>query len=489
MVRKGVWGVLPIRTAADGGAVQPSAGAAPGIRRVSEFQRTLTFWDLLVYGLVFMVPVAPMAVYGQVVSIAHGMVVLVYALGVVGMAATALSYAAMSAAFPVAGSVYSYVGRGWHRYAGFLAGWMIILDYVLLPALLCRICAAWLGAWLPGVPGWVWVVSLAAVCAAVNVAGIQVTNRVNWVILAVELAAFCTFCGAAVAYVTGGHGVAFTTRPVFDASRFQPGLVGSAASVAVLGFLGFDGISTLAEENRGGRQAVGRATVCSLLLVGLMFMALTYLAAVAVPGAEHFADPDTAFYRVAGIVGGPWLRLVCLAVTVTACAANAMTAQAAIARLLFGMGRDGALPRWFAQVHPRFRTPALATCLVAAVTVAVGVALSLTTLSTLVNFGALSAFLLLHAAVFTHFIVRSRSRRWFRHLLVPAFGFAVLAYVWLHFDHSTLATGLAWALAGALTLALRARRQTWDVWAGEAVPSQPDDDAAHGLGGGNMIQS
>src|SRR4051812_4830634 len=95
-----------------------------------ELRRSLTLRDLLVYGLVFMVPIAPFAIFGVVFNASMGMVPLTYVIGFVAMIFTALSYREMSRAFPISGSVYAYAGRGLHPAAGFLAGWAILLDYL-----------------------------------------------------------------------------------------------------------------------------------------------------------------------------------------------------------------------------------------------------------------------------------------------------------------------------------------------------------------------
>src|SRR5476649_2866230 len=99
-----------------------------------QLRRALSTRDLVIYGMIFMVPIAPFSVFGFVSDSAKGMVPLAYLLGLIGMFFTAMSYAAMSRAFPVAGSVYSYAQRGLSDIAGFFAGWLILLDYLLIPA-------------------------------------------------------------------------------------------------------------------------------------------------------------------------------------------------------------------------------------------------------------------------------------------------------------------------------------------------------------------
>jgi len=121
---------------------------AAQVARLTEFgydaqlRRSLSLADLLVYGLVFISPIAPFAIFGVVFNASQGMVPLTYVIGLVAMVFTAISYREMSLAFPIAGSVYSYAGRGLHPSAGFLAGWAVLLDYLLLPTLAYVVSAA-----------------------------------------------------------------------------------------------------------------------------------------------------------------------------------------------------------------------------------------------------------------------------------------------------------------------------------------------------------
>src|ERR1700676_3139834 len=158
-----------------------------------ELQRALTFRGLVVYGMVFMVPISPFGVFGFVYKDAKGMVPLAYLVGLVGMFFTAMSYASMSRAFPVAGSVYTYVGRGLHEVAGFFAGWLILLDYILVPALLYIVSAVALRPLAPGVPDFVWLLGFVSFNAAVNLLGIRLTARINLSMLIIEIVALALF--------------------------------------------------------------------------------------------------------------------------------------------------------------------------------------------------------------------------------------------------------------------------------------------------------
>ena len=416
-----------------------------------QLHRALTTKDLVIYGLIFMVPIAPYSVFGFVYNDAKGMVPLAYLVGLVGMFFTALSYAAMSRAFPLAGSVYTYAQRGLHEIAGFFSGWLILLDYILVPSLLYLFSAVALRPILPNVPAWVWLAAFVSFNAAVNFVGIQFTARVNRYMLIMELAVLALFVVLGLAALYGGGGAGrLTLKPIYDAHVFSLATVAGATSIAVLSFLGFDGISTLSEENRAGKDAVGRATVLSLILVGALFMLQTWIATDLSLGL-HFSSPETAFYEITERAGGAWLRLVTIIAVVLATAiANAMAAQAAVARILFAMARDGKLPAILAKVHPRFKTPYVSTLAVAAVSLLVGLLFAnrVDDLTLIVNFGALTGFVLLHLSVINHYLIRRRSGDWLRHLIFPVIGMLIIVFVLYQMDRAAKVLGLAWIVIG-----------------------------------------
>jgi amino acid transporter len=417
-----------------------------------QLDRALSVGDLIVYGMIFMVPIAPFSVFGFVWQDARGMVVLAYLIGLIGMLFTALSYAAMSQAFPLAGSVYAYVQRGLHETAGFLAGWLILLDYILIPALLYLFSAAALQPLLPQVPPWLWLCGFVVFNAAANLIGVRFAARLYRLLLALELLVLAWFViiGAKAVYAAQGAGL--TLAPLYDPHGFSLTTVASATSIAVLSFLGFDGISTLSEESTGARNAIARATVISLLLIGALFVLQTWIAADLAHGM-HFSSAATAFYEIAARAGGSRLSLAAiLAVVISFGIANAMAAQSAVARVLFAMARDRKLPGALAAVHPRFKTPYVSTLLVAGVSLLVGLFFyrHIDDLSRVVNFGALSSFALLHLAVIYHYFFRRRTGAWLAHLICPLAGFGVILYVLYGMDHTAKVLGGCWIMAGVL---------------------------------------
>jgi amino acid transporter len=419
----------------------------------AELRRVLSTKDLIVYGMIFMVPIAPFSIYGLVWNDAKGMVPLAYLLGLVGMFFTALSYAYMSRAFPLAGSVYTYAQRGLHEVAGFFSGWLILLDYILVPALLYLVSAVALRPLLPAIPAWAWVTAFIAFNLVVNFVGIEFTARVNRYMLVMELVTLALFVGLGLIALYGGAGAGqLTLKPIYDPQVFSFATVAGATSIAVLSFLGFDGISTLSEESREGQNSVGRATVLSLLLVGVLFMLQTWIATDLSVGMK-FNSPETAFYEIAQRAGGAWLRLITIiAVVIASAIANAMVAQAAMSRILFAMARDGKLPSILAKVHPRYMTPYISTLVVAAVSLVVGLLFTnrIDDLASIVNFGALTGFVLLHLSVINHYFLRQRSGDWLRHLLFPLVGMLIIIYVLVEMDRAAKILGACWIGIGVL---------------------------------------
>src|SRR5215469_3072349 len=345
-----------------------------------ELKRSLGLASLVVYGLVFISPTSPISIFGVVYNLSHGMVPLVYLVGLVAMGFTAYSYAMMARAFPIAGSVYAYAARAIGARVGFLAGWGMLLDYVLMPALVYVLCAIAVQAVFPAVPRAVTIVVILGFNTTINLLGIEATARLNAFWLAVSIGFITVFVALALMALSRGVGGAHVSwAPFLQPAALAPGPIFSALSVATLAFLGFDGIATLVEEARGGAAAVGRATLLSLCLATAIFVTMTYLASLFVLDRTSFAPgeaTDAAIYGIAEQIGGPWFKLIASSKVLFAGTAAAAASQVATARLLYSMARDGRIPRPLAHVHPRRRIPDRAILLVGVVNLAVGLVLA-----------------------------------------------------------------------------------------------------------------
>ena len=446
-------------------ARETGAASSPGIEKfgyTQELKRSLSFSDLLIYGLIFMVPIAPFGIFGSVFQGSGGMVALTYVIGMIAMMFTANSYAQMSQAFPMAGSVYTYAGRGLAPWVGFLSGWAILLDYLLVPGLLYLVASVAMNSIFSAVPVWGWLTAFVVLNTVVNYMGIQMTALVNKVMLIAELIVLVIFLGVGIVAVAAGKGNGFSFDAFFNSSTFSISLVLGAVSIAVLSFLGFDGISMLAEENRESARSIGKAMVAALLLAGALFIAQTWVASMLVPNAAGLlanGDPNgTAFYDAARVGGGAWLAwLTAFATAIAWGFANSLVAQAATSRLLYAMARDKQLPAFLGKVHPKHQVPVNATLLVAAISLVLGLYMAsrsdgISLLSTLVNFGALTAFLVLNVTVVNHFIRRQGSKDYLRHLVFPVVGFVILAFVVINAKIAAQVLGFIWIAAGVVVL-------------------------------------
>jgi amino acid transporter len=450
-----------------------------------ELQRSLSFTDLLVYGLIFMVPIAPFGIFGGVFQVSGGMVALAYAVGLLAMAFTAMSYAQMARAFPMAGSVYTYAGRGIAAPVGFLAGWVILLDYVLVPALLYLIASAAMASFIPAIPIWGWLIVFVVLNTVVNYTGIQMTARITKLMLIGELIVLAIFMIVGVIALAQGKAQTGALTPLFDSSTFSWSLIFGAVSVAVLSFLGFDGISMMAEESQVDSRKLGKSMVAALALAGLLFIAQTWVAALLTPNrADLLAKGDpagSAFYDMAEFAGGHWLSVLTAVATAIAWGfANSLVAQAATSRLLFAMARDRQLPAFLAKIDPKRKVPVNATLLVAGISLVLGLYLDtrddgITLISGLVNFGAMTAFLALHVSVVVHYVVRQRSRDWWRHLIAPVIGFGILFAVVINANIAAQVLGAIWFGIGVVVLIVFYALRRRPTLAGmNDVPDAPD---------------
>ncbi|RKT86656.1 L-asparagine transporter [Saccharopolyspora antimicrobica] len=429
-------------------------------------QRRLTLRDLIVSGLLFIGPLAPVGVFGVLDARSGGAVALVYVVATIAMGFTAWSYARMSAAVPKAGSVFAYASAGLGRAPGFAAGWMIMLDYLFIPSVASLFVGIATNSLLPQIPVWLATGAAIVVVTALNLTGVKVAAIVGTVVLVVEIVLLVVFVIAALVVLAGEGPARPWLSPLTGFEAFAPLAVLGAVSVAVLSFLGFDAIASFAEENTGSSRQVGRALLFCLALSGVLFFVQTYLASLLSPltPQELAQDPnaqDAAFYDMLRAALGGWLAVAVTAVKAIAPAFSAMIAQAAVSRLLFGMARDGQLPAGLARIDRRTHVPRNATLLAAVVTLLVSVWAAsaedgLEVLSSMVTVGALTAFVLLHASVIGYFAVPGRERS-ASTVVIPVIGGLISLVVLVTASGLALAVAAVWLVLGLVTYAVRNR--------------------------------
>ena len=445
-----------------------AAGAARGenieqFGYKQELRRGMGLWDVVLYGVLFMVIIAPQSIFGAIQQNSHGMTPLVYIIGFIAILFTAMSYMRMSKRFPIAGSVYSYVQRGINPHVGFIAGWLILLDYILVPGLLIVMVMNWGVALVPGSPAWLWGVAFIAFNTFANIRGIQMSRGVDWVIFVVEILAVIAFVALGSMFLMNGGANGFTMAPIYQPGEVDAHFVAAGISIAALSFLGFDGMSTLAEETHEPEKNIGRGILIALSIIIVVFVAQTYIAAAVQPDWAS-TDPDMGFFDSVMIVGGePFYKIMLVVNIVAVGIANIMNAQMASSRLLYSMGRDGVIPRVFGKVHPKYQTPWFSAVFLGVVTLCLALPLMdrMSDLAEFVNFGALSSFILINIAVIVFFFVREKQRKTFgdvmKYLICPAIGIAILVYVFTGFAFMTYVVGIAWLVIGLIRGAIKSK--------------------------------
>ena len=417
-----------------------------------ELRRVLSVKDLVIYGLLFMVIIAPHSIFGYVNLDSQGMAPLVYMVGFAAMMFTAFSYVQMSRRFPIAGSVYSYVQHGINPHVGFIAGWLILLDYVFIPSLLYVIVGEWCMALIPGLHMGVWIALFIVINTLINIKGIESTARVDFVFFIVEIGIVLVIVIGGLKYILGGGGAgALTMDPIYQGDKVDFKFIGMACTIACLNFLGFDGISTLAEETDKPEKNVGKAILIALVVIGIVFFLQTYIVCLIEPDYTKY-DPSTALFDACAVAMGEWFRIVLLVVNILAVGiANTLNAQAACSRVLYSMGRDKLLTSFLAKIHPRYMTPHVALILIGGLSMICALLFSVPQLAHLVNFGAISSFVMLNFAVVWFFFVREKRRSGkdlINFLIFPLLGIAILLFVWTSFEWVTQAVGAVWLAIG-----------------------------------------
>ena len=422
--------------------------AAPGLRR------TLKLHHLILYGIIIIQPTAPMSIYGVVSNAARGHVVTTILIAMVAMLFTAVSYGRMARVYPSAGSAYTYVGKEIHPLAGYVVGWSMLMDYMLNPI----ICAIWCSVAaqniVPQVPYAAWAAAFVLVFTGLNLRGVQTSSRVNALLALGMSIVVVVFIAEAIRYIAqvarpvGGQWL----LPFYDPATFAPGRIFHGTSIAVLTYIGFDGISTMSEEVENPRRNILLATVLTCFAIGVLSAIEVYLAQLVWPGRIPFplSIVDTAFVEVAHRVGGNFLFQLLNGTLLIANMGSGIAAQFGAARLLYGMGRADALPkRFFGVVSPRTRIPRNNVLLLGAVTLLGTFLMSFEQGAELLNFGAFIAFIGVNAAALVHYRFRSQEKVAFA-ALSPLCGILVCTFIWFNLNLNAKLLGAAWIVVGLI---------------------------------------
>jgi amino acid transporter len=443
--------------------IQPSVGATIPANEVRRLRRDLKLRDLIIYGIVIMTPIAPVPLFGVAQEVSRGHAVTTILIAGAAMLLTAFSYGRMANLYPSAGSAYSYVGHGLNPHLGFLAGWVMCLDYLVLPTVAVIQAALAMVRLVPHVPYPVWVAIFVGGMTTMNLGGIRKTARANNLMLVYLLIVVAFFVILAIRYLvqTVDWSGLFSLQPFYDPRTFNARAVATATSFAAMTYIGFDGVTTLAEEVENPRRNVLRATVYVCLLTAFLSCVEVYLAQLVWPDYHAFPDIETGFMDVTRRVGGSVLfQSMGIAVILSSFGAG-LAAQAGAARLLYAMGRDNVVPRkLFGYLSAKHSNPSYNICMIGVLTLAGSLLLNLERAAELLNFGAFLGFMGVNMAALRQNYMLQRNnpqRRLLRDALVPVFGFLFCLGIWLSLPRLAQIVGGLWLLGGIAYGAIRTR--------------------------------
>jgi amino acid transporter len=428
-------------------------------------KRVLPLKSLVFYGLAYMMPLTIFTSYGIVQEITHGMLAFAYVICTIAMVFTGLSYMRMVQKYPIAGSVYSYAQRSINPHVGFMGGWAILMDYLLMP-ILCYVAAAiYLQTILPSLPTVGIVIFLIIAISCVSFVGIKMTSLVNNGLVLIQLVFLVAFLFFIFDWIGKGNGAgtfvsvdAFFNSYEFDKDGVGVAALFAGASILAISFLGFDAVTTVAEEAIEPEKNVGRAIVIICVGAGTLFVVQSYLYQLAWPeGWSVFMDVDSAAFELVEMIAGGAMSYIFSAVYVIGCIGTALASQTSATRILFGMGRDGALPKFFSHVNKRFKTPSYNILLLAVLSLP-ATFISLDFIISIINFGALTGFILVNLSVIGCYFVKMKLRSGVgnivKYLLLPMAGAIFCASIWISLDSHSKTLGFIWLGVGLVYLAI-----------------------------------
>ncbi len=425
----------------------------------THLKRVLGLPALVLFGLAYMVPLTVFSTLGPVAKITDNHVPGSYVITLLVMMFTAISYGFMSRKFPVAGSAYVYSQRTFGGHAGFLTGWALLLDYILLPMINYMLLGLYLNAYFPAIPAWVFLLVAVVIVAALNIAGIASVARVNMILVAVQ-AVFCVvFIALSLRTASGVPSTPSVLDSVFG-GNVEMAAVFTGAAILCLSFLGFDAVSTLSEEAREPHRDVPRAILAVTVIGGLTFIVLSAVSYLVIPDWRTFDNVDTAAQDVVLAAGGHFLSNFFVAAYISGAMGSAIASQASVSRILYSMGRDEVLPRrLFGVLSHRTSAPVRAILVVALVSL-LGIVLPLEFVISIISFGALAAFTMVNLSVVKSHVFDDRRRsplQLVKYAVVPGIGFLLTVWLWTSLPHNAIVLGLVWLAVGVAELAVITR--------------------------------
>lgn len=418
-------------------------------------KRTMKLHHLVIFGVAFLTPMIAYTIYGVIATASHGVESGSICFAVIAMMFTALSYGHMAKAFPAAGSTYTYTRKAINSKLGVIAGWIVLLGYVFFPMAIWLIGASYFSAAVPAVPSWVWLVGFIVVTTLINIVGVEVGSKINFIMVSIQVVIIIAFLIFTIKAITEGmgEGTLASFSPFYNPD-ISFGYTVAGAAAACYCFLGFDALTTFTEDTVNPTKNIPRAIILTLLVCGAIFLIVTYFTHLVHPSYDY-SNPDNAAYEIARQVAPSVFGGIFLIGTIAGQFAAGLSAQASGARLLYAMGRDGVLPKkFFGKLNSKTHTPINAIVLTGVVAL-FAIFLDVTKATAYINFGGFVAFFFVNLSVIAYYFVKQRQRSLkgtILYLVFPVLGALLCLYLLIHLDRLAIILGCAWTVAGIIYL-------------------------------------
>ncbi|RYV03298.1 Putrescine importer PuuP [Shewanella sp. OPT22] len=413
-------------------------------------KRVLSVTDLTVAGIAYMTPVTVFTTYGIVTVGTDGHVAAAYLVTLCVIMFTAVSYARMSKAIPASGSAYTYVSHTFGGGLAFIVAWALLLDYILLPMVNYLVIGLYLPEYLSFLPSAFWIIASIVVVTVLNFLGIKLVTRVNVILIGLQILFIIIFCALAINDLSiSGQQIDYLA-PFYSSNMNTSAVVGGAAILS-FSFLGFDSVSTLADEAKHPKKDVPRGIIYCTLVCGVLYVIVAYLGQLVFPNWHLFNGPDTASLQLNQTIGGMHLNELYIFIYMFGLFASALASQASVSRILYSMGKSGALPKVLSLQNKKYGTPTFAILLVSFVSLS-ALSLSLELASSIISFGALVAFSFVNLSVIKHFYIDNQQRQLIKNGIVPFIGFLMTLWLWTQLSGQAFEVGLLWCMFGVVYL-------------------------------------
>jgi len=443
--------------------VQTNSGTTPG---QPHLKRVLSVWHLVYYGMILTSPIAAVPLFGEAQVLSRGHTVATLLLGMVAMSVTAVSFGRMAHVYPSSGSIYSYISQALNPHVGFILGWAMFLEYLFQPIQNSLYAVLAIHRMVPQVPFPLLAALTIGFITLMTVQGIKFNARTNEVLLGFMLLVTAVFLVQAFRHVVLHQSFSglFSSQPIYNPATFDLRALAAGTSFAALVFIGFDGVSILAEEVKNPKRNILLASVLVCIFTGLFSGLQVYMAQLVWPDHTTFHNPETAFMDVARIAGGPLLFAAYGVVLIVSSMACGLAGHVGAARLLYSMGRDDVIPRKiFGHLNPKTGSPNYNEWIVGALAYIAVLTIPWERAAEIVTFGALLVFTAVNLVAVLHFWFSPATvgrRNFFVDAFVPGFG-AVFCFVLLiGLQPWTKYAGLMWLAAGVIYAGYRTRMFT-----------------------------